>query len=205
MGVKFLAADGSGSLEGAIKAIDYATKMHANIMSNSWGGGGFSQALLESIQRANEAGILFVAAAGNESNNNDASPTYPATYDVPNVLTVAAVDDEGKMASFSNFGRTKVHVAAPGVNITSSIADGNYDTWSGTSMATPHVSGIAALLMSHEPNLSAVEVRNRIIATAKPMTVASWTGSQRRDGQRLLGFDQCDPGSGRQRPGQLGK
>lgn len=170
MGVKFLSANGSGSLEGAIKAIDYATKMGAKIMSNSWGGGGFSQALLESIQRANDAGILFVAAAGNESNNNDSSPTYPATYDVPNVLTVAAVDDEGKMASFSNYGRLKVHVAAPGVNIYSSITGGEYDSWSGTSMATPHVSGIAALVMSHEPNLSAIEVRNRIIATAKPMS-----------------------------------
>lgn len=167
MGIKFLTASGSGTLENAVKAIDYGTKMGAKILSNSWGGGGFSQALLEAIQRANNAGVLFVAAAGNESNNNDASPTYPATYDVPNVLTVAAMDRNGQLASFSNYGKTKVHVGAPGVAIKSSINTGGYATWDGTSMAAPHVSGIAALLLSHEPNLTAVEAKARIIATAK--------------------------------------
>ncbi|MBO9667209.1 MAG: S8 family serine peptidase [Bdellovibrio sp.] len=169
MGVKFLSADGSGSLEGALKGIDYATKMGAKILSNSWGGGGYSETLKQAIERSNEAGVLFVAAAGNESNDNDANPTYPATYDVPNVLSIAAIDNRGQIASFSNYGRSKVHVAAPGVDIYSSVKGGGYDTWSGTSMATPHVSGMAALLASNEPNLTGIEMKERIIATAKPI------------------------------------
>ncbi|WII72995.1 S8 family serine peptidase [Bdellovibrio sp. 22V] len=169
MGVKFLSASGSGSLDGALKGIDYATKMGAKIMSNSWGGGGYSETLKQAIERSNAAGALFVAAAGNESNNNDANPTYPATYDVPNVLSVAAVDNRGQIASFSNYGRNKVHVGAPGVNIVSSITDSAYDSWSGTSMATPHVSGMAVLLATNEPNLTNVEMKNRIIATSKPV------------------------------------
>lgn len=169
MGVKFLSAQGGGTLEDAIKAIDYATKMGAKIMSNSWGGGGFSETLKQAIERANAKGALFVAAAGNETNNNDASPTYPATYNVPNVLAVAAVDNSGQLASFSNWGKTTVHVGAPGVNIYSSVVDG-YDSWSGTSMATPHVSGVAALLVSNEPALTNVEMKERITNTARPIS-----------------------------------
>lgn len=169
MGVKFLSASGSGSLDGALKSIDYATRMGAKILSNSWGGGGYSETLKQAIERSHAAGALFVAAAGNESNNNDANPTYPATYDVPNVLSVAAVDNRGQIASFSNYGKSKVHVGAPGVNIYSSIINGGYDSWSGTSMATPHVSGMAVLLASNEPNLSNVEMKERIIATSKPV------------------------------------
>ncbi|WP_413559227.1 S8 family serine peptidase [Bdellovibrio sp. HCB209] len=169
MGVKFLSKDGSGSLEGAIKGIDYAVKMGAKVLSNSWGGGGFSETLKQAIQRANDAGVIFIAAAGNESNDNDANPTYPATYDIPNVLSVAAIDDSGRLASFSNYGKSKVHVGAPGVNIYSSISNGGYDSWSGTSMATPHVSGIAALLLSNEPGLTGLQIKERIMATAKPI------------------------------------
>lgn len=169
MGVKFLDGNGSGTLENALKSIDYATQMGAKILSNSWGGGGFSQTLKEAIERSNDAGALFVAAAGNESNNNDARPSYPNSYDVPNILSVAAVNNRGQMASFSNWGRSRVHVGAPGVNILSSTASG-YQSWSGTSMATPHVSGVAALLASHEPNLTNLELKNRIITTAKPIT-----------------------------------
>lgn len=169
MGVKFLDAQGSGTLDDAIRAIDYATKMGAKIMSNSWGGGGYSETLKQAIERANEAGALFVAAAGNESNNNDASPTYPATYDVPNVLTVAAIDNKGQIASFSNYGKTKVHVGAPGVNIVSSTLNGKLESWSGTSMATPHVSGIAALLLAEFPNMTHMDLKQRIISTARPI------------------------------------
>jgi subtilisin family serine protease len=168
MPVKFLSRGGSGTLENAVKAIDYATKMHARILSNSWGGGGFSQILEDSIKRANEAGILFVAAAGNDRANNDVSPHYPSSYDVPNVLSVAAIDNTGALAKFSCYGKTSVDVAAPGVNILSSTI-GGYKTMSGTSMATPHVSGIAALVMSNEPTLTALQVKERIIATSRPL------------------------------------
>lgn len=169
MGAKFLDANGSGTLENAIKAIDYTTKMGARILSNSWGGGGFSQALRDVIQRSHDAGALFVAAAGNEANNNDSNPSYPATYDVPNVLSVAAINSTGRMASFSSFGRTKVHVGAPGVAVTSSVLGGRYATWDGTSMATPHVSGVAALLLSNQPSLTNVEAKDRLINTAKKL------------------------------------
>jgi subtilisin family serine protease len=168
MAVKFLDKNGSGTLENAIKGINYATKMGAKIMSNSWGGGGEAQTLKEAIERANTAGALFVAAAGNESNNNDTNPSYPASYQVPNVISVGAVNNKGQLASFSNYGRNSVHIGAPGVNIVSTTTSG-YDSWSGTSMATPHVSGIAGLIASHDPKLTNLEIKNRIITTARPI------------------------------------
>ena len=168
MAVKFLDAQGSGTLENALKAIDYATKMGAKVMSNSWGGGGFSQTLLDAIKRSNEAGALFIAAAGNDSNNNDSNPSYPASYDVANIISVAAIDNQGAKASFSNYGKRTVHLGAPGVNVYSSTG-GAYDSWSGTSMATPHVSGIAALVWAHEPLMTAADVKLRLISTARPI------------------------------------
>ncbi|MCB0364202.1 MAG: S8 family serine peptidase [Bdellovibrionaceae bacterium] len=197
MGVKFLTAQGGGSLDDAIASIDYATQMGANIMSNSWGGGGYSRALEESIQRANDAGIIFIAAAGNSSMNNDVNPTYPATYNVDNVLSVAAVDNQGQLAGFSNYGKTTVDVGAPGVNVLSTTPTG-YQSWSGTSMATPHVSGVAALLLSHEA-LTPVQLKERLIATAKPIgglrgkTVAGMTNAYHALTNTTPPPDQEDP------------
>lgn len=168
MGVKFLGPDG-GTTEGAIEAIDYARKNGADIMSNSWGGGGPSDALKEAIQRANDAGILFLAAAGNNGTNNDEMEFYPANYDVPNLISVAALDNSGQLADFSCYGPTKVHIAAPGVAVLSSILDGKMDYWSGTSMATPHVSGVAALVLANEPDLTVAQLRERLLSTAQPL------------------------------------
>lgn len=173
MGVKFLSGDGSGTLEDAIKAIDYATSMGAQIESNSWGGGGFSELLKQSIERARDKNVLFVAAAGNEANDNDGSPSYPATYDLENVLSVAAIDSNGQLAYFSNYGKTTVHVAAPGVDVFSSVPtktnpDG-YETWSGTSMATPHVSGIAGLIKAHFPESTYADIKQRIMSSARTL------------------------------------
>ncbi len=179
MAVKFLDANGSGSLENALKAIDYATKMGAKVMSNSWGGGGFSQTLMDAIKRSNDAGAIFLAAAGNEASNNDVVDTYPANYDVPNVVSVAAINNKGEKADFSNYGKRTVHLGAPGVNVYSSTG-GAYDSWSGTSMATPHVSGVAALVWSHEPNMTALEVKQRLIATVRPL--ASLRGKTKTGG-----------------------
>ncbi len=167
--VKFLSASGSGSLQGAIESINYARMMKVNIMSNSWGGGGFSQALMDSIVAAKEAGIVFVAAAGNESNNNDAKPTYPASYDVDNIISVAATDNRDTIAKFSNYGAARVHVAAPGVKVFSTTKDGKYAAFSGTSMATPHVAGIAALMLADQPTLTYQEVKARLIQTSVPV------------------------------------
>ncbi|MBC7464835.1 MAG: S8 family serine peptidase [Bdellovibrio sp.] len=168
MAVKFLDANGSGSLENALKAIDYATKMGAKVMSNSWGGGGFSQTLMDAIKRSNDAGAIFIAAAGNDGSNNDTTPSYPASYDVANIISVAAIDNKGQLASFSNYGKKSVHLGAPGVNIYSSTG-GAYDSWSGTSMATPHVSGVAALAWAHEPELTAVQLKERLVSTTRPL------------------------------------
>ncbi|XGC80892.1 S8 family peptidase [Bdellovibrio bacteriovorus] len=169
MAVKFLKASGSGSLFAALKGVNYATKMGAKILNNSWGGGGVSQTLKDAIEKTNQAGALFVVASGNETNDNDKNPRYPASYDVPNILTVAAVDNQGKLADFSNYGASSVHVAAPGVNILSTINNGKYGYYSGTSMAAPHVSGLAALLSAKEPDLSGRGLRRRIVATSKTL------------------------------------
>lgn len=167
--VKFLSDSGSGSTEAAVLAIDYATKLGVNVMSNSWGGGGYSKALEDSIKAARDRGIVFVAAAGNDSANNDSTPHYPSSYELDNVISVASHTISDGLSSFSCYGRKSVHVAAPGSNILSTINNGGYAVYSGTSMATPHVSGTVGLLLSEIPTLSPAEVRARVIATSVPV------------------------------------
>jgi thermitase len=166
--IQFLTKSGGGTLEGAIKSIDYAIQRGVHIMSNSWGGRGQSQALKEAIEVAEQAGILFVAAAGNENNNNDVNATLPASIDVDNIVSVGAMDGKGKKASFSNYGVKKVHVFAPGVDIYSTVQGDKYKKMSGTSMACPHVAGIAGLIMANEPNLSYKEVKARLMSSTLP-------------------------------------
>lgn len=159
MGIQFLGQNG-GSTAGAIDSVIYATKMGADITSNSWGGGGYSQALYDAIS---EFPGLFVAAAGNSSANNDLKPHYPSSYDLPNILAVASTDHNDKISYFSCYGKESVDIAAPGSNIYSTVPGGGYSSKSGTSMATPHVSGVAALIMSQFPELSALEVKEAIL------------------------------------------
>ncbi len=172
MALQFLDGSGFGSTQGAIEAIEYAISMknrgvNLRVLSNSWGGGGHSQALRDVIEEAESAGILFVAAAGNDGRDNDFEATYPANYDLENVISVAAVDHDGNLASFSNYGAASVDVAAPGVDILSTSLGEGYVSLRGTSMATPHVSGIAALVLGREPTLSLSELRQRITQTVK--------------------------------------
>ena len=166
---KFLDANGNGTLENAIKAVDYATKMGAKIMSNSWSGGGFSQILQDTVQKTHDAGAVFVVAASNNGESNDVRPAYPASYPIPNIISVAAVDSRGQVPDFSNYGVKTVHVAAPGKDIYSTVKGGAFETLSGTSMATPHVAGVAALLWGQEPQLTNVDIRTRIVAGARPL------------------------------------
>lgn len=172
MAIKFLSSSGSGSIDDAVAAIEYAVAMknsgvNLKVLSNSWGGSGRSTALEEAITAARQAGILFAAAAGNSASDNDVYPSYPASYEHDSVVSVAATDADGNLAGFSNYGAVSVDVAAPGVNIISTYPGAQYKSLSGTSMATPHVSGIAALLAAREPGLSPQQLRSRIAGTFK--------------------------------------
>lgn len=168
MGLKFLNAQGSGSTSDAIRAIDYAIAKGARVMSNSWGGpagpGDENRALEEAVGRANTADILFVAAAGNDKgSNNDTKPTYPAAFRTPNMLTVASVQQGDGISFFSNIGPTSVHVAAPGSAVYSTMPGNAYQAMDGTSMACPHVAGLAALILSERPELTALQVKQIIM------------------------------------------
>jgi subtilisin family serine protease len=163
--IKFLDKNGGGTTVDAIKAVEYATKLNVDIMSNSWGGGPFSETLEAAIKEANTKGILFVAAAGNDTRNNDKIPTYPASYQIENIVSVAATGKQDRLADFSSYGRQTVHLAAPGVGILSTIPQGRYAELSGTSMATPLVAGAAALIKAKHPELSAIGLKRRLLAS----------------------------------------
>ncbi|MBF0360417.1 MAG: S8 family serine peptidase [Oligoflexia bacterium] len=160
MPLRFIGPDGNGASSDAIRAIEYAVKMKVNVISSSWGGYGFSRAMKAAITSARDAGILFIAAAGNEKTYTDEEPFYPANYDLENIISVGAVNKYGNLCSFSNYGAKSVHLAAPGSSILSSIPDNDYDYFNGTSMACPYVSGVASLVISAKPNLNWKEVRN---------------------------------------------
>lgn len=167
--LKFLDDSGSGSTETAIAAVEYAVQRGVRIINASWGGTEYSQALKDAIAEAGAHGILFVAAAGNAGISNDTHPFYPANYDLPNLITVAATDNGDRIATFSNFGKTTVHIGAPGVNILSTAPAGRWNTLSGTSMATPHVAGVAALVMARHPGWTPAQVKARLMATSDPI------------------------------------
>ncbi|WP_028765601.1 S8 family serine peptidase [Shewanella fidelis] len=169
IGCQFLNASGSGSTEGAIACIDYMTDLKVNhgvdikLTNNSWGGGGFSQALKDSIESGGDAGILFVAAAGNSAVDNDANPHYPSSYDSDAVMSIASTDRNDAMSSFSQWGLTSVDMGAPGSAILSTTPGNTYSTFSGTSMATPHIAGAAALVWSINPDLTPVEMKQLLM------------------------------------------
>lgn len=184
MGAKFLGSRG-GTTANAIKAVDYFTDMKQrhglNLVAtnNSWGGGGFSQALKDAIDRADAAGILFIAAAGNSGTNNDATASYPSGYASNNVIAVAALTNTGALASYSQYGATTVDIAAPGSGIWSTVpvASGKgknatvgsgYASYNGTSMATPHVTGAAAMYAARHPGATAAQIKAAILNNAAP-------------------------------------
>jgi len=177
---KFLGPQG-GSTADAVKATDYMTDLKTRhglnmvATNNSWGGGGFSQSLKDAIDRSGDAGILFVAAAGNDGDNNDQTPHYPGSYSSPNIISVAAIGSGGLLASFSNYGLTTVDLGAPGVGIFSTVpvqqggqVVSGYASYSGTSMATPHVTGAVALYASLHPGTSAAKIKKAILNKTIP-------------------------------------
>jgi len=169
VGIKFLSASGGGTLVDAVKSIEYATKIGVTMTSNSWGGGGYSETMAAAITDAKNKGILFIAAAGNDADNNDSGDHYPSGYQIDNVIAVAATDSKDQLASFSNYGANTVHVAAPGVAIYSTVKAGAYMLMSGTSMATPHVSGVAALIKAAYPDIEAAKIKERLINSSDYM------------------------------------
>lgn len=174
MPLKFMNAGGFGTTKDAVEAINYVIDrkkagVNVRIISASWGSTQRSRALEDVIRKAYENDILFVAAAGNASVNNDRSPHFPSSYNVPNVISVAALDRNDQLASFSNWGVKSVAVAAPGVDILSTWLGNAYEEKSGTSMATPVVSGVAALIVAQNPSVSVDALRERLLASTDPI------------------------------------
>lgn len=169
MACKFLGRDGRGTTSTAIRAIEYAMKNGAKILNNSWGGPRFSQPLLDTIKTAERMGVLFVAAAGNYDRDSDEEPLYPASYDAGNIISVASSDSGDTKSVFSNYGRISVDLAAPGSAIYSTLPNGSYGNLDGTSMATPHVSGAAALIWAHRQDLSLYDLKDLILKSVDPI------------------------------------
>lgn len=162
MPLRFLDESGSGDLNGGIRAIDYAIQNGAHVISASWGATiGRQQAmpLVEAVKRADDAGIPFIAAAANDGRNNDTTEVYPTNAGWPNTISVAASGPNDEKPSWSNYGKRTVHVAAPGLNIMSTLPGNKYGNLSGTSMATPMVSGLVAFLKAQDPSLTGAQAR----------------------------------------------
>lgn len=174
VGLKFLSAGGSGFTSDAVDATYYSVTIGCKLTSNSWGGGGYAQALVDAITHAHANGSLFVAAAGNNYANSDISPAYPAAYPNVNIISVAATDRNDNKAGFSNYGAVSVDLGAPGVDILSTTPNNGYQTLSGTSMATPHVAGAVALIWGQSQAQSHMNVKAAIMDGVDP--VASLAG-----------------------------
>ena len=174
MPLKFIGRNGSGTTKAAVEAINYVIQrkkagVNVRIISASWGSSSRSKALEDIIRAAGDEGILFIAASGNDGRDHDKRPHYPSGYNLPNVLSVAALDRNDALASFSNYGAKTVHIAAPGKEIMSTWLGNSYLEASGTSMATPEVSGVAALMLAQNPKLTVKELREKLIKAVDPL------------------------------------
>ena len=174
MGLKFLDSSGFGGMDSAVIALNYMVKMkkagvNIRVVNNSWGGAGFSEVLEQAVKQVRDSGIIFVAAAGNEANDNDINPIYPASHDVDNVVSVAATDINGNITGFSNYGLLKVNIAAPGQDILSTIPNSKYASLSGTSMAAPFVTGALGLLLSKYPEIGYQQAITRLYESGRDL------------------------------------
>jgi subtilisin family serine protease len=172
MALKFIDSNGNGSISDAITCLDFARTHGAKVINASWGSYNFtSAALQDAINSLRDAGVIFVAAAGNNANNNDANSLFPASYNFDNVIAVAASDRNDNLAWFSNYGLNTVKIAAPGIPVFScwNGSDSDYQNYQGTSMAAPHVAGACALVWAKYPNLSMLQVIRRVLNGADPL------------------------------------
>jgi subtilisin family serine protease len=194
MALKFLDQNGDGNTADAAQAIAYAVDHGAKVINASWGGTAFSQTLYQAVANASDSGVLFVSAAGNDGANGDIAPDYPAGFNLPNVISVAATDRNDRLLDFSNYGRRTVQLGAPGDEIDStvppSVDASGYTEFSGTSMAAPFVSGAAALYLSRWPDSSVGLVREALLRTTVPVpSLAGKTSTGGRlDVARALGY-----------------
>ena len=200
MALKFLSAAGSGASSNAMECLEYAVTMGAQITSNSWGGGPYSAAMEAAIQDAHDAGVLFVASAGNDGQDTDALPHFPSNYNVPNVISVGATDPtDGRVVTTtwaSNYGATTVDVGAPGYNILSAVPGQSYAYYSGTSMAAPHVAGAIGLVKSVHPDITVEGLKDLVINTAdtKPELQGLWVSNGRLNvASMMAGQDTIPP------------
>ncbi len=176
MPLRFLTENGQGTLEGGIKAIDYAIEKGVEVISASWGAAisnAEAQPLIEAIARAEKAGIVFVVAASNDGKNNDSFEVYPANAGLSNTISVAASDSADAKPSWSNFGKSKVQLAAPGNAIMSTVPADKYSNMSGTSMATPLVAGLVALIKAQDPALTPMQIRSLLQSTGAKVAIAT--------------------------------
>lgn len=178
MPLKFMGPLGTGTTKDAIEAINYVIDrkragVPVRVISASWGSTRSSKALQDVIRKAGQEGILFIAASGNSTVDTDRRPHYPSSYKLPNLVAVAALNRRDELAGFSNWGKSSVHIAAPGAEILSTWLNGQYREASGTSMATPVVSGVAALILSQEPNISVDELKARLLGSVDKLDALS--------------------------------
>ena len=189
MSLKFMERNRGGTSSSAAEAITYAVNHGAHIINASWGGPGQSSAIRNAISYARSRGVLFVTAAGNEGRNNETTATYPANYPLDNIVAVAASDRRDRLASFSNYGRTRVHLAAPGVDIVSTTPGEEWSYMDGTSMASPYVAGAAALVRELAPGLNPAAVRALLMSSVDPLSSG---GDRIASGGRLNAFAALD-------------
>lgn len=194
MPVRFLDASGRGDTLAGVETILYAAKNGAHIINASWGSTSGSSALFDAIKFAHDKGVLFVAAAGNSTTDNDSRAHYPSSYDVPNVIAVAATEQGSGLAYFSNFGAADVDLGAPGSGINATYPPDTYRSLSGTSMASPLVAGIAALIVSQNSSLSVVALRNAVFNAVVARSSLAGKTATGGEANAALAIEQLDQG-----------
>lgn len=172
MPLRFL-GPGGGTTSDAVLAVQYCTAKGVKVSNNSWGGGGYSASLINAINASQSVGHIFVCAAGNSGVNIDSSPQYPAAYNSSNIISVAATTNRDGLASFSNYGATNCDMGAPGVDVLSTVTGNGYSYYDGTSMASPHVAGVVAMVYAQNPTWTWSTVKNRVMTTTRPISALS--------------------------------